>query len=106
MDSNGGHSLICVFVSWQDETRKCYEAAGKRPIKKVQDGGSQYTVSRQSLSQALSKGLEISVLITFGMYPPYPPYEADEAALDKNNLSFPRTLTHIIFSFFLNQILS
>lgn len=70
MDSDGGDELICVFNSWQDETRTCYVTAGKRPIKKVQDGGTQYTVSRQTISQATTKGLEISVVITFGTYSP------------------------------------
>lgn len=44
--------------------------AGKRPIKKVQDGGTQYTVSGQIISQAMTKGLEVSVVITFGTYSP------------------------------------
>lgn len=56
-----------VLISWQDETRICYEAEGKRPIQKVQDGGSQYTVSRHTISQAMIKGLDISVLIIYGM---------------------------------------
>lgn len=57
-----------MFISWQDETRICYEAAGKRPIKKVQDGGTQYTVRGDTISQALRKDLDISVVIIYGMY--------------------------------------
>lgn len=56
-----------MFNSWQDETRTCYEDAGQRPIKKVQDGGTRYTVPGDTISQAMRKGLDISVVITYGM---------------------------------------
>lgn len=57
-----------MFISWQEETRFCYETARKRPIKKVQDGGTQYTVSRDLISQAMTEDLDIIVVIIFGMY--------------------------------------
>lgn len=57
-----------MFISWQDETRICYEDAGQRPIEKVQDGGTEYTVKGNTISQAMRKGLDISVVIIYGRY--------------------------------------
>lgn len=59
-----------MLISLQEETRSCYVDAGKRPIKKVQDGGTQYTVSGDTISRAMAKGLDISVLIIYGMCSP------------------------------------
>lgn len=56
-----------MFISLQDETRSCYVDTGKRPIKKVQDGGTEYTVSGYTISEAMAKGLDIRVTIIYGM---------------------------------------
>lgn len=52
----------------QDETRSCYEDAGERPFKKVQDGGTQYIVSGERISEAIEKGVDIRVVVIYGMY--------------------------------------
>lgn len=57
-----------MFVSLQDETRSCYVDTGKRPIKRVQNGGTEYTVSGYAISQAMAKGLDIRVMIIYGMH--------------------------------------
>lgn len=59
-----------MLISLQEETRSCYVNAGKRPLKKVQDGGTQYTVSGDTISEAMEKGLDISVIIIYGMCSP------------------------------------
>lgn len=56
----------------QDETRSCYMDAGERPLKKVQDGGTQYIVSGERISQAIEKGVDIRVVVIYGMYSSVP----------------------------------
>lgn len=57
-----------MFISLQEETRSCYIDAGKRPFRKVQDGGTQYIVSGNMISEAMEKELDIRVVVIYGMY--------------------------------------
>ncbi|XP_056899463.1 polycystic kidney disease protein 1-like 2 [Takifugu flavidus] len=51
--------------NWPDETRSCYINAGERPFRKVQDGGTQYIVSGDMISQAMEKGVDIRVVVIY-----------------------------------------
>lgn len=68
----GADYWIWVFISLQDETKSCYIDAGKRPLRKVQDGGRQYIVSGDMISQAMEKGVDIRVVVIYGMYSSVP----------------------------------
>ncbi|KAM9851174.1 polycystin-1-like protein 2 [Aulostomus maculatus] len=46
------------------ETRSCYRESGKRPLVEKQDGGTKYTVTRSTLTQAKLKGQKVTVVIT------------------------------------------
>lgn len=61
-----------MFISLQDETRSCYIDAGERPFRKVQDGGTQYIVSGYMISQAMEIGVDIRVVVIYGMYSSVP----------------------------------
>lgn len=52
----------------QDETKSCYKEARQRPLTRKQDGGTEYTVSQQSLELAKSKDQDVTVVVTFGAY--------------------------------------
>lgn len=58
-----------MLIYLQDDIDKdCYRDANKRPLVKKVNGGTQYTVTYNSLKYAQSKDKDLTVVITSGMY--------------------------------------
>lgn len=57
-----------MLIYLQMETKSCYKDAERRPLERKQDGGTEYTVSHATLTQAKSKGQDVTVVIATGTY--------------------------------------